>query len=259
MKRSLKIAIFALSAVAVLALAWFALIAPRLQNLALAPKPAPAKTVVTPLSDEKYSALSLYLASPDSAPSGLARVELTLTKVEITRNDGRVFTVSDQSVRVDLQKDTAMKVANDLIPAGPYGKLKLHFAPTGNLMTDAGAAQIIFLPIQDVEVSFDANLPTSRTLAALTRIDLESRLGAQNGVATFTLPNKLTAETYVLGGIFKNSRGIGTAWNLPNATLVTAVKQDLNLDIAPPAALSGTTDFIPATATPNPTAPAVKP
>jgi hypothetical protein len=259
MKKSLKIVASAALVIAVLALAWFFLVAPRLKPPTAPPKAPPTAPTAAQLSDDKYSALSLYLASPGSAPSNLARVELTLTKVEITRNDGHIFTVSDQGVRVMLQKDTAMKVVNDLVPAGPYGKLKLHFAPTGTLVTDTGAAQIIFLPIQDVEVSLEADLPTSRTLAALTRIDLSSRLGAQNGVATFTLPAKLEAETYVLGGIFRNSRSVGNAWSLPNATLVTAVKQDLNLDIASKAGLTGTTDFVPAAAAPNPVAPAVKP
>lgn len=257
MKKSHVIVIGTVLALAVLALAWFTLIAPRPKPPAI--KPPPAKTEANSLSNDKYSALSLYLASPSSAPSNLARVELTLLKTEVTRNDGHIFTVSDQSVRVDLQKDTVSKVVNDLVPAGPYGKLKLHFAPTGSLMTDTGVAQIIFLPVQDIEVDLDATLPTSRTLAVLTRIDLTSRLGAQNGVATFTLPDKLQAETYVLGGIFRNSRSIGNAWNLPNATLVTVVKQDLNLDIASQAGLTGTTDFVPAATTPNPTAPAVKP
>ena len=210
--------------------------------------------VVKAKPDDYNSAIDLYLAGPDDAPAAISRVELTLIKAEVTRNDKKTFKVFEGATRIVVQKGVTEKALNELMPAGAYGTLALTFLPTGAIVAADGSSQSAFLPNRVLTIDLTQEIPISRTLALLARLDLAaSRFGLQSGVPTYILPATLTDESYVLGGIFRNSARIGDLWQIANPNLAEVVHQDLNLDIRPKSGLTGTPSFGAATASPNPT------
>lgn len=214
---------------------------------------APAKST---LSDDFYSATNIYLAGPGEAPSTIERVELTLIKAEAKRGDGKSFKIFDGSTKLVVQKGVGEKALNELLPSGPYGRLVLTFLPTASIIAADGKSQMAFLPTRTVEIDLHEDLPKSRTLAMLVRFDLDAKnFGLQGGVPTYILPVKPTVETYVLGGIYRNTRGVGSVWNVPTATLSALVKKDLGFDIGPKPSQTGTPAFNAPNVPPSLTAP----
>ena len=213
-----------------------------------APAPAPAPAALT---EEKYSAVDLYIAGPADGPASVDRVELTLLKATATRKDGKTFTVTEKPVRIELQRDVMQKAVNDLLPEGPYGTLTLTFAPTGQLVPKSGAPTLLYLPKPSFDIDLGAAIPRSRTLAALVHMKLEG-FGVKENVATFTLPSPLTAETYVLGGIYVNARWLGNVLSASAPTIASAIKADLGIDIAPVSGQTGSPGYTPPTSNPTP-------
>ena len=213
-----------------------------------APAPAPAPAGLT---EEKYSAVDLYIAGPSDGPDSVDRVELTLLKAAATRKDGKTFTVAETPVRIDLQRDAMQKAVDDLLPEGPYGTLTLTFAPTGQLVPKSGAPTLLYLPKTTLDIDLNAAIPRSRTLAALVHLKLEG-FGAKENVATFTLPAALTAETYVLGGIYVNARSLGNVLAGHAPTIGSAIKTDLGIDITPVPGETGSPGYTPPTSNPTP-------
>ena len=210
-------------------------------------KPAPN------LVENFYAGVNMYLSGPDVPVTGMSRLELTLVKAEVVRNDAKTFTVFEGATKLIVEKGISQKALNVLMPAGPYGKLILTFLPTASLVAVDGKPQTAFLPNRTVTIDMKETVPESRTLTSLVHLDLDqSRFGIKSGVPTYQLPPTLEAEKYLLGGIFKNDNAIGSVWQLTKPTLATVVQRDLNLNIAPKQELPGTPGYTPPTAPPQP-------
>lgn len=214
-----------------------------------APGPAPAE------EEPMHGALNLYLTAPALLPAGAARVELTLVKAALGRGDGTERTFFEGSRRLMLQDGTTEKLLSDVIPNGRWTRLKLTFSPVAELAyADGRPATPAVLGRREAALSFDAEVPISRTLALFARLPIGEASGALEGATTLELPGEpVAAERYVLGGFLPDPRDRGEILVVAAPTLASVVREDLGLDIT--RALEGSTGFVPAATAPEPAAP----
>ncbi len=210
------------------------------------PPTAPAAPAAPKLSDNFYSAVNLYMAGPATVGGNTDRLELTMTKASVKRkDDGKEFEIYDGAVRVLVQKNLAQKVLNALLPAGHEDSLTLTFSPTGQLISKNGSTTLVYLPKKTLTIGLDADLPSSRSLVAIFDLGIDGRFGAQNGLPTYSFPDRVKASSSVLGGVYFNTRSVGKVFELPDATLIKAVKADLGIDITPVPGRNGSPGYAP--------------
>jgi len=230
-------------------LVWAFIVAPRLKP---APVPAPAPAAPTPLKaeEERHGALNLYLAAPENLPSGVTRAELTLIKATLADADGAESPVFSGVQRVMLQSGSAEKALSELVANGSWSRLKLEFSPAAELSMADGSTVAAVLEQRQAVLSFQADLPVSRTLALFARVPLETGLKKAGDTWTADLsPDPQAAERYVFGSFMLDPRGKNGVWTLPHLSLADVVKADLGLDIT--AVLPGSKGFNPADQAPS--------
>lgn len=247
MKRStLAISLSVLLLIAGALAIWFLIVAPRL-------KPGPAVTpppVTTPPPNavrQMHGALNVYLAAPEQMPAGVTRAELTLVKATLIDDaDGTESTAFTGAQRVTLQANIAEKALSELVGNGSWTRLKLEFSPAAEMSMDDGTTIATLVDRRETTLTFQADLPISRTLALLARVPLEPALKNVEGTWTANVsPGPQKAESYVFGSFLLDPRGKSDVWTLPQMTLAEAIKADLGLDIT--TVLKGSQGFSPAT------------
>jgi len=191
-------------------------------------EPAPAEA-----EPEFHGALNLYLTAPERLPAGAGRVELTLIKASLARADGKDIAFFEGSRRVVLQEGVTEKVLSELIPNGRWNRLKLTFSPVADLAyADGRPAGSALLERREAALSFDADVPISRTLALFARAPLEAESGMAGGVVTIDLSQEpQQAERYVFGAFLLDPRDRGDIWSIASPSLAAVVKEDLGFDI----------------------------
>ena len=231
---------------------WFLILAPRLRP---APAPTPvAPTPVAPQVEARHDALNLYLAAPGELPPDAARVELTLVKATLS-GSGRADAVVFEGVRkVVLQPEVVEKALSELAPSGAWDHLTLEFSPAAEIAMKDGRLEGALLEQPRATLTFEADLPISRSLALFARLPLSPTLRtAGTGQTAGLLADPQKAESYVFGAYLLDERGRGDVWTVKSLTLADAVMADLGLDIRP--AMKGSQGFNPAQqapTTPNP-------
>lgn len=222
------------------------------------PAPAPVQPPATgepePAREETFEyhgALNLYLTAPERLPAGAGRVELSLIKASLVRADGKEVAFFEGSRRVVLQEGVTEKVMSELIPNGRWSRLKLTFSPVADLAyADGRPASSALLERREASLSFDADVPTSRTLALFARAPLEAESGLAGGVATVNLTQEpQQAERYVFGAFLLDPRDRGDIWNIASPSLAAVVKEDLGFDITRQG--TGSSGFVPAEGVPS--------
>ncbi|HTK60383.1 MAG TPA: hypothetical protein VL283_04260 [Candidatus Baltobacteraceae bacterium] len=218
--------------------------------------PPPATTTpetgsATEPEAEFHGALNLYLAAPDQLPAGAGRVELTLVKAALVRADGKETAFFEGSRRVVLQQGVTEKALSEMIPNGRWSRLKLTFSPAADIsFSDGRPTASALLDRHEAILSFDADVPVSRTLALFARLPLDAASGQAAGVTTIGLsPEPRPAERYVFGAFLYDPRDHGDLWNIPSPSLAAIVKEDLGFDIT--RAQTGSSGFVPADRTPS--------
>jgi hypothetical protein len=208
-------------------------------------EPAPPET-----EDVMHGALNLYLTAPERLPSGAARAELTLVKAALARGDGTERTFFEGARRLMLQEGVTEKILSERVPNGRWTRLKLTFSPVADLAyADGRPAAAAILERREATLSFEAEIPVSRTLALFARTPLESDSGDAAGTPVLNLvPDPRPAERYVFGGFLLDPRDRGEIIVVPSPTLASVVKEDLGFDIGRQE--TGSTGFVPADAAP---------
>ena len=210
---------------------WLFIVAPRLKPPAV-PAPAPVPAVEPPKAVERHGALNLYLAAPETLPTGATRVELTLAKAAIVDEAGIESPVFEGAQRVVLQPGVAEKVLSELIPNGKMRRLKLEFSPAAELSMADGSTIAAVVERREAVLSFEAEVPVSHSLALFARLPLEPGLKKTGAAwAAEITPDPLAAEAYVFGSFLLDPRGMGDLWTVPRLTLSDVIKADLGLDI----------------------------
>lgn len=230
------------------ALIWLLIATLRTQP-AVAPVAPPTTTEEPEVTFD--GALNLYLAAPERLPAEAGRVELTLVRAALLRADGTEVAFFDGSRRVMLQEGVTEKVLSERMPNGRWTRLKLTFSPAADLaFADGRPAAAAIVERHEAVLSFDAEVPVSRTLALFARVPLEAGSGAAGAAVTIALsPEPRTAESFVLGGFHLDPRDRGDLWNIASPSLAAAVKEDLGFDIT--RQLTGSSGFVPALGTPS--------
>lgn len=246
MRRRLIIVIAAAVLLAAAGLAAFLLSRPK-------PPPAPPTPPVVekrtvPAPEGWHAVLNLYVAPPPALPAGFSRVELTLIKAELVHEgDGVSATVFEGGRRHMLQPGIVQKLISDSAPQGRWTSLRLTYSPAAELIRADGSSVGALLERREATAVFDADLGVSRTLAAFVHLPLVKTLEPKGGVTTLGLDEEpRLAESYVLGGVFRDPRGIGGLLRLDALSLAAAVMEDLRLDIRPDSKLPGSQGFAPA-------------
>lgn len=200
-------------------------------------------------------ALNLYVTAPDRLPAGAGRVELSLVKAAIAGADGKETVFFEGSRRVMLQQGVTEKLLSERIPNGRWTRLKLTFSPVADLaFADGRPGASALVERYEASLSFDAEVPVSRTLALFARVPLEEASGDAEGTATLNVSAEpQPAERYVFGAFLLDPRDHGDLWNIESPTLAKAVKEDLGFDIT--RVQTGSTGFVPATGVPSTPAP----
>lgn len=200
---------------------------------------------------EWHGALNLYLAAPERLPGGAARVELSLIEASLMGADGNAKKIFEGSRRLTLQQGVTEKILSELIPNGRWTRLKLTFSPVADLAyADGRPAAGGLLERREALLSFDADVPASRTLALFARAPLEPEAGEAAGATTLNLAAEpRPAERYVLGGFLIDPRGRGDVWSIETPSLAAVVKADLGLDIT--RRETGSSGFVPADEPPS--------
>ncbi|WKZ29074.1 MAG: hypothetical protein QY323_06135 [Patescibacteria group bacterium] len=244
-----KIALFlSLAALALVALLWFLLIAPR-YGLPPFGKPAPtAPTTPTPevVEKERHAALNLYLAPPTTIADNAARAELTLLKATVSADDGKTAVFFTGAQRVMLQPGAVQKVLSERIPDGRWTRMTLEFSPAAELAYANGDVKAALLEKKQTLFTFDAQVGISRSLAVFGVVPLEAKVMATEKALLANLSaDTQPAQTFVFGGFLLEPRGRGDVFNIENPTLASVIKEDLGFDIT--IVLPGSSGFQPAT------------
>ncbi len=223
-------------------------------------RPAPAPVTEPPVAEpeppaeeaEFHGALNLYLTAPARLPAGAARVELTLVKASLVGDGGKEVAFFEGARRLMLQEGVTEKLLSERVPNGRWNRLKLSFSPVADLAyADGRPAASAVLERRDAALSFDAEVPVSRTLALFARTPLEAEAGSAGGVPTLNLvPDPQPAERYVFGAFLLDPRDRGDVWNIAAPSLAAVVKEDLGFDITRQE--TGSTGFVPAESEPAP-------
>lgn len=213
--------------------------------------PPPTIEPVTPPESDFNGALNLYMTAPDRLPAGADRVELSLVKAALARADGAEIAFFEGSRRVVLQQGVTEKVLSERIPNGHWARLKLTFSPAADLAyADGRPSSSALVQRREAVLSFDADVPASRTLALFARAPLEASAGAADGVVTLSLATApQPAERYVFGAFLLDARDRGDVWSIASPSLAAAVKEDLGFDITRQQA--GSAGFVPAQSAPS--------
>jgi hypothetical protein len=200
---------------------------------------------------ELHGALNLYLTAPAQLPAGAGRIELSLVKAALVRADGKESTFFEGSRHLVLQQGVTEKLLSEVIPNGHWNRLKLTFSPAADIAYgDGRPAAAAVLERREAVLSFDADVPTSRTLALFAVVPLEAASGEAGGAATIDLSSvPQPAERYVFGAYLLDPRDRGDIWNIPNPSLATVVKEDLGFDIT--RQQTGSSGFVPAKEVPS--------
>lgn len=221
---------------------WFIIVAPRL----IAPRPTPTPTpTVTPTAEERRGALNLYLTAPEKLPPGALRAELTLVKATLVDDRGAASPVFEGVQRVMLQEGVIQKVLSELIPNHAFRSLRLEFSPAAEISMADGSVVPALVGQRQVVLTFEADVPISRSLALFARVPLEAQLrGTPEAQIADLLTAPQTAESYVFGSFQLDARGRGDLWTVPQPGLASAINADLGLDIS--TVLQGSQGFSPA-------------
>lgn len=245
MRRKLLLAVILLALAAAAGAAVFLLARPK-PSAPPAPisPPAPEARTVPPPEDW-HGVLNVYVAPSPALPSGTARVELTLIKAElIHEDDGVSAAVFEGGRKLMLQPGAVQKLVSDSAPQGRWTSLRLTFSPAAELIRADGTSLGALLEKREAAAVIDVDLPISRTLAAFLHLPLLRTLEPKGGVMTLALDDEpRLAETYVLGGVFRDPRGIGGLLRLPLPSLAAAVMEDLRLDVRPESRRDGSKGF----------------
>lgn len=219
----------------------------------------PAPIVTPPVPSEPGQApigafdgaLNLYVTAPERLPVGAGRVELALVKAVLVRADGLEAPFFEGSRRIMLQQGVTEKALSERIPNGRWTRLKLTFSPAADLaFADGRPSASAVVERREAVLSFDAEVPASRTLALFTPLPLEAESGTADSAVTLAFsPDPRPAERYVFGAFHLDPRDRGDLWSIESPTLARAVKEDLGLDIT--RQQTGSTGFVPADRAPE--------
>lgn len=245
MRRKLLLAVILLALSAAAVVAVFLLTPPKPAAPPPPPPPtAPEARTVLP-SEDWHGALNLYVAPPPALPSGTARIELTLIKAELVHEgDGVSAAVFEGGRKLMLQPGVVQKLVSDAAPQGRWTSLRLTFSPAAELIRADGGSIGALLEKREAAAVIDVDLPVSRTLAAFIHLPLLRTLEPKGGVMTLALDDEpRLAETFVLGGVFRDPRGVGGLLHLALPSLAAAVMEDLRLDIRPESKQDGSRGF----------------
>lgn len=215
---------------------------PRLAPFEVGPLTKEVQPKRTKPREERTAALNLYFHAP-LALSGITRIELTLTGIEVGGDEGERYTVFEGSRRITIQEDIVQKIASERISPGRLDNLVLSFGPTARILSQDRSSQTVFLPRRKLSVDVRKDIPTSRTLDVLIALPKNAAFGEKNGLLALELPPSAESEQALLGGFHLDERSVGEFFTLPDATIRDAIYADIGLDITPREGARGSRGF----------------